>query len=255
MYFWGNSKLLPLGVVLAGLLILRTITLVVYKKRNHTKGKDNFVIGINTISYIAGFVIAILAVLIILKVNVREFFTSISIIAAAIAIISKEYISNAINGMILMFNNQITIGDYIKIGEHEGKIIHLSLMNLHLLNENDDLVYIPNNNILAKEIVNYSKGQTHKTVVEITSGLEEFETVESIEDFFRKALPDINEHVLENSFRVRIENLSEFTITIKVIATLKYQDRLAERKFKRRIINVWLSRHFHSDHRIRRASP
>src|SRR5688500_11711468 len=131
---WGNSKLLPLAVILVSIFLLRLFMLFIYKKRNTTKGKDNFVIGINTITYLLSSIIIVIAVLVILRVNVRGLFTSISIIAAAIAIISKDYISNAINGMILMFNNQITIGDYIRIGTNEGKITHISLMNIQLTN-------------------------------------------------------------------------------------------------------------------------
>src|SRR5690606_19448141 len=106
--------------------LLKVSTLLVYRRRNKVKTHDNFIIGINSIYYIFLSILLILLVMVSMKVNIREFFTSISIIAAAIAILSKDYISNAINGMILMFNNQISIGDHIKIGQHKGKIIHIS---------------------------------------------------------------------------------------------------------------------------------
>lgn len=241
-HIWGNSKLLPLAVLLVSILLLRIFILFIYKKRNTKKGKDNFSIGINTITYLLSSVIVVIAVLVILKVNVRGLFTSVSIIAAAIAIISKDYISNAINGMILMFNNQITIGDYIRLGTYEGKITHISLMNIQLTNENDDIVFIPNNMVMSNEFVNLSKGEVHKTSLEIIANASKFQNIEELEAYFTQVIPEIKTDVIEGTFRIRVIKIKSKTLTLKVQATLRQQDRVAERRFVRKVINAWVAR-------------
>jgi hypothetical protein len=120
----------------------------------------------------------------ILRVNLREFFTSISILGAAIAIVAKDYFSNAINGMILMFNNQISIGDHIQIGAHKGKITHISLLNLQIVNEEDDLIYIPNTNVLILDIINYTKAESLKVSVEFVAKAHIMDSIESLESYF-----------------------------------------------------------------------
>ena len=119
MFWLEHPKTFALIVLIVALYSLKTTALFVYRRRNHIKGKDNFTIGINTIYYIFIIILMIILAMALLRVNLREFFTSISILAAAIAILAKDYISNAINGMILMFNNQISIGDRIQIGGHK----------------------------------------------------------------------------------------------------------------------------------------
>ena len=75
-------------------------------------------------------------------------------IAAALVLITKDYISNLINGMYLTFNRIINIGDQVQIGSLKGKILDITLTNVHLLNDDDDIIYIPNNNVFSTEIIN-----------------------------------------------------------------------------------------------------
>src|SRR5699024_4638319 len=96
--------------------------------------KDNFILGISQIANILSFVAFVIALFLLFNINARDFFTSISIVAAAIAIISKDYVSNMINGMIIMFSDQLSLEDYVKIGTHKGKIVNITLLNTHLLN-------------------------------------------------------------------------------------------------------------------------
>lgn len=233
-------KTVPLIIILLGLYSLRLFTLYVYKKKNNIKGKDNFVIGVNTIYYLLFFALVAIFVMVLLKVNVREFFTSISIIAAAIAIVSKDYISNAINGMILMFNNQITINDYIQIGEHKGKIVHITLMNVQLVNDDDDLIFIPNNTVLSNEIINFTKGESHKTSIEFTTDTKFIETIEDLEIYLVENAVKKNEFAEIETFRLRIISAKNTTVKLKAECKLNTKERRQERFFKRQIINAWL---------------
>jgi small-conductance mechanosensitive channel len=184
--------------------------------------------------------LTVIFMLVLLKVNVREFFTSISIIAAAIAIVAKDYISNAINGMILMFNNQISINDYIRIGAYEGRISHITLMNLQLVNENDDLIFIPNNTVLSSEVINFTKGESHKTAVEFTTETKFISTIDNLEAYLMENAVKLNEHVIVESFRLIIISSKSTSLRLKAEVKLKTNDRRQERLFKKQIINAWL---------------
>lgn len=214
--------------------------LYVYKRRNNIKGKDNFVIGVNTMYYLLFAGVLVIFVLVLLKVNVREFFTSISIIAAAIAIVAKDYISNAINGMILMFNNQISINDYIKIGEHSGRISHISLLNVQLIDENDDLIFIPNNTVLSSEVINFTKGESHKTSIEFSTDAALISSIEELEGYLIEHAVKKNKLADAESFRLRIVSSKSSSIRLKAEGRLNTSERKQERLFKRQIINAWL---------------
>lgn len=238
MIWQDHPKTYPLLILIVGLYILKFFTLLVYKRRNQIKTKDNFIIGINTIYYVFLAMLTVLLIMVVLKVNIKEFFTSISILAAAIAIISKDYISNAINGMIIMFNNQLSINDHIQIGEHKGKIVHISLMNLQLVNEEDDLIYIPNSTVLSKEIINFTKGESHKASIEFTASAETLYSMDGLETYLSEQLHR-DENVERGTFRLKILSMKYEKVRLRAEVNLIIRDRKSERQFKRRVLDAW----------------
>lgn len=238
MFWLAHPKTYALIVLIVALYSLKTTALFVYRRRNQIKGKDNFTIGINTIYYIFVIILLIILAMAILKVNIREFFTSISILGAAIAILAKDYISNAINGMILMFNNQISIGDRIQIGGHKGKITHISLLNLQIINEEDDLIYIPNTNVLSQDIINYTKAESLKVSIEFVAKAQSMESIEALEQYFSNVF-STNPNVEKDTFRLKVIHLKYNRIDLRAEANLIKRDSRMERQFKRQLVNAW----------------
>ncbi len=233
-------KTIPLLIIILSLYAVKFFIALLYKKRNEIKSHDNFIIGINTIYYILLSCLLVILILLLLKVNVKEFFTSISIIAAAIAILSKDYISNAINGMILMFNNQISIGDYIQIGLQKGKIINISLLNVQLVNDEDDLVFIPNNFVLANDFINFTKGESRKTSIEFLAEIKFIESIEEIENYMNENVALKNKDVIPETFKIKTLSVKQNTVRLKAEGNLNTLDRKNERMFKRQLINAWI---------------
>ena len=239
--FNDYPKTIPVLFIILGLFALKQFILYIYKKRTQAVKRDNFVIGISTIYYILLSILLVILVLLLLKVNIKEFFTSISIIAAALAIVSKDYISNAINGMILMFNNQIALNDYIRIGEHKGKIINISLLNVQLINDDDDLIYIANNTVLSNDIVNYTRGETHKTYIEFWIENHYLSTIDEIESYLYENAVSKNNLVIEDTFKIKIITVKSDLLKLKAEVKLSTKERKQERLYRRQIIDSYLN--------------
>jgi small-conductance mechanosensitive channel len=238
MFWQDHPKTYPLLILIIGLYIAKFFTLWMYRRRNNIKSKDNFIIGINTIYYIFLSIIVILLIMVLLRVNVKEFFTSISILAAAIAIVAKDYISNAINGMILMFNNQFSINDHIQIGEHKGKIVHISLLNVQLLDEEDDIIFIPNTKVLSEDIINYSKGESRKASIEFSISAQTIESIDLLEEYLSKALSS-DDNIEPETFNLKILQVRFDKARVRAEVDLKIRDHKNERRFKRALLDAW----------------
>jgi small-conductance mechanosensitive channel len=120
-----------------------------------------------------------------------EFLTSITIVAAAIAILTKEFIANIINGLIIMFSDQLEIGDKIHIGNSTGFIRDITLSNITLKNDTGEIILIPNSMVLSSEVINYSKNNAHQMIFDIELpyssesdlGLLEQRLIDALKDF------------------------------------------------------------------------
>jgi small-conductance mechanosensitive channel len=215
-------------------------TLATLYRRKHLEAKgrrDNFILGINQIAGIASFVVFAFAALMVFDIHIREALTAISIVAAAIAILSKDYVSNMINGMILMFSNQISLDDMVQIGEHRGKIVDLTLLHVHVLNDDDDVIYIPNNLLLTEGIINYTRRPLGKISVEFDLPLSRVESVEDVERYLQEILSPHREQIVKGSYHLKTIRLSKDSVSFKFQCLLKEKgDREVERSIKKMVL-------------------
>jgi hypothetical protein len=98
--------------------------------------------------------LALAVFLSLFNLHLKDLITSLSVAAAAVAIVFKDYISNVINGMVLAFSNRLLIDDYVKIGHHRGRITDITLGSVQLLTDEDEVVFLPNTILFTHEIVN-----------------------------------------------------------------------------------------------------
>ncbi len=143
----------------------RIITLRIYlQQREETKVQPNFMLGIDRIEFLLNLIAILISLMLAFGIQPLEFLTSITIVAAAIALLTKDYITNIVNGLIMMFSDQLEIGDKIQIGRHTGFIRDITLINLILKNDAGEIILIPNTMALAADVVNFSKNNTHQVI-------------------------------------------------------------------------------------------
>ncbi|MCS7037503.1 MAG: mechanosensitive ion channel family protein, partial [Saprospiraceae bacterium] len=189
------SVLSALAVFLILLDFVQVTVIWLYRRRVRTVSDDNFVIGIRhlySIVLVIGLAIGLLS---LFQIHIRDVLTSISIIFAGLAILTKDYVSNMINGMILTFSGQISIGDNIRIGEHRGKIIDITLQNIHLINDDDDVIYIPNNTAMNTDIINYTRRPIKRISLDFEIDLKYLNTIEELEQRLIEALQPFSEQI------------------------------------------------------------
>ena len=215
----------------------RVALVAVYLRRRHrlTDYRDNFIIGINQIASILSFFALVLSVFLLFRIDPRDFFTSISIIAAAIAILSKDYINNMINGLILMFSSHLSIDDYVGIGEYRGRIIDITLMNVHLLTDDDDVIYIANSTILTSNIVNFTIRNHRKMIIEFSLKPDQIEGLNELEGHLVESLNEWKTQILADSANMRVVNINSSTVLIKFQLVLQRTNRRIERDIRRHL--------------------
>ncbi|MEI5985113.1 MULTISPECIES: mechanosensitive ion channel family protein [Sphingobacterium] len=154
----GLSAFLIVSVILS---ILRFLIIFLYNTRHsHRPVRGNFVLGINRLTAILNVVFGIICLMLAFGIDPGKFITSMTIVAMAIAVIFRDYITNMISGLIVMFSEQLSVGDRIRVGEHKGRIIDITFANLVLQDEEDDIVMVPNNMVFTSTFMNLSAHQS-----------------------------------------------------------------------------------------------
>ena len=228
------SKLLS-GNILVSLGRIFLVRFYLRKKKTNSL-HSNFVLGINRIASLLNVIILLIAIMVFFDIDPKEFLSSITIVAAAIALLSRDYIINMLNGLIIMFSDQITLGDYIKVGEHQGKIKDITLLNIVLLNDDYDLVMVPNSLILTANVVNYSRQNIRKLTFDFEATNHSLLNVDEMENELKAKIKPFKEEVQSDSISLKALEIKKDIVKMKLQIQLNNKSRESERKI-RRIIN------------------
>jgi small-conductance mechanosensitive channel len=226
------------GIILFLLVLdfLKVFLLWYYRKRTKIKGEDNYIVGISHIYTLLIYIGTAVGLLALFKLEVKEVFTSLSIIFAGLAILTKDYVSNMINGMIITFSGQLTIGDNVRIGLHRGRIMDITLQNIHILNDDDDYIYIPNNTVFISEVVNYTKRQVKRTSIEFEIDLKHLTNVEELEKNMIETLRPFHLLIKEDSYYLRVTEVKKDLVMMKFQYILKEPNKELERQIRRKTV-------------------
>ena len=206
-----------------------------YRKRKQysRRQNDNLIAGLNNIYYliISGGVVATL--LLFLGFDLFTFFTSLSIFAAALAILSKDYISNVVSGTLIAFSDEINIGDTVQIGGKKGKVTDITLSKFILLNDDDDYVILPNSTVFSNEIINYTRREIRKTSIDFEIDIKYMKNVQELETVLIATLSEYHQLIKSDSYRLKIVEIKKDYVSMKFQYILDKPDRELERDIRR----------------------
>ncbi|MGE6379675.1 mechanosensitive ion channel family protein [Peribacillus muralis] len=118
----------------------------------------------NIITYVINF-IALMMVLEIFGLHVMPLLAGAGVIGLAIGFGAQSLVKDIITGFFVIFEDQFSVGDYIKINTYEGEVIEIGLRTTKIKSNAGELHFIPNGSII--QVTNYSILNS-KAVVDVT---------------------------------------------------------------------------------------
>jgi len=208
-----NSFLVPSLVV----SIIRFIIISVYNAR-HAKGsvRGNFVLGINRMTTMLNVVFIIVGIMVAFGINPLEFLTSLTIVAMAIAVLFRDYITNMLSGLFIMFSDELSLGDRIKVGEHKGRIIDVTFGHIQIQNEEDDIVMVPNNLVFTNAMVNLSAHRSNLFTVRFELPLQTASAVQQLEEEIRNVMRNHPNLAESNEITLQVVEIGKDFVRYKV---------------------------------------
>lgn len=218
--------------------VIRRVINFIYKTRRSIPyyKNDNFNYGINNISRFLLFLGLIATIFGLFGIDLKSLITSLSIVAAAIAIITKDYITDFLIGVYFSFSKEFEINDYVQFGAQKGKVHEISMLKIKLLNDDDDLVIIPNAKIYQNEIINYTKRDIRSLSIDFQLDIQAVQSIEALESDLISSLNDFNEYLEMESFNLKIVELKKDHIDLKFQYILKKFDRDLQRQIRRKTV-------------------
>lgn len=118
------------------------------------------------VSKVLLFILAFAVVLAKLKIDISAFVVSLGVGSLAIALAAQESISNMISGFIIMIDRPFRIGDRIRYADNQvGDVVEIGIRSTKIQDFDNNIVVIPNNEIVKSRLVNITYPTTLTRVV------------------------------------------------------------------------------------------
>lgn len=91
-------------------------------------------------------------------------YASLGSLGLAIGLASQDAAKNLVAGIMMAVSPRFKVGDMVKVGEHYGEVISLDLSTTKLHTFDDDIITVPNADILKMPISNSNNGELNEMV-------------------------------------------------------------------------------------------
>ncbi len=220
----AQDKLLPALIVLVGGFIVLKIIMALLKKGLSKTTKIDAMLNkfiINAVR-IALWVILCVQVMHQLGIDSTSVITIFAAAGAAVALALQGSLSNLASGIIIIFTQPFTHGDYIQGGGLEGKVESIDLLYTTIHTADNKVVSIPNSSLTSGNIVNFYKGGERR--IDVTIGVAYDSDLEKAKSLLIGIAKSTGYYLEEKDIKCDIAEYGDSSITLRLRGWVKSQN-------------------------------
>lgn len=190
----------------------------------------------NTITYVVYF-IAIMMALSVFHIDVKALLAGAGIVGLAIGFGAQSLVKDIITGFFIIFEDQFSVGDQVRIGTYEGVVEEIGLRTTKIKGFTGEVNIIPNGSIV--DVTNFSINNS-KAIVDVSIAYQgDINRAEKVIQELIEKLPEQYEDIVGVPELLGVQNIQAAEVTIRVVAeTLPTKHHAIARILRKEIKNV-----------------
>jgi small-conductance mechanosensitive channel len=170
------------------------------------------------VSKVLLFILAFAVILSKLKIDISAFVVSLGVGSLAIALAAQESISNMISGFIIMIDRPFRIGDRIRYADNQvGDVVEIGIRSTKIQDFDNNIVVIPNNEIVKSRLVNITYPTTLTRVV-VDVGVAYGSDLVKVKETLLKATENDPDLSVQKSPDVFFVNFGAYSLDFRLVA-------------------------------------
>lgn len=216
--FWK----LGLGLVEIGVAYLlgNFIDRMILKLTKSTQRKGAFTF-LASFTNIAIKVVGVIIALDQIGVSMNIIVSALTALGLGVSLALKDNMAAVASGLQILLTKPFQVGDYVKVGKHDGIVKAIEMTYTILETRNDDTVIINNNKMITKTLINYSNVPDRRIVIQYPCLKK---NVREREDLLLRAAKLSKLVVKEPLPKVVISSIHEDNVTLELYCYCKAQD-------------------------------
>ncbi|MGD6849494.1 mechanosensitive ion channel family protein [Rossellomorea aquimaris] len=169
----------------------------------------------NVLTYVIYF-ISLMTILSTLDIDVKGLIAGAGIVGLAVGFGAQNLVRDIITGFFIIFEDQFSVGDYVRIGSAEGTVEEIGLRTTKIKSWTGELHIFPNGNIT--EVTNFS---IHNSIAVVDVSIAYEENIEEAEKVMQElllALPQKYEDLVNPPELLGVQTLGASDVVIRIVA-------------------------------------
>ncbi len=232
------SILIKIGnVVIGKIFMLRTKSpLRISERRENTLVK----LLDNVLTYLVYF-IALLMILETLSFDVKALLAGAGIVGLAVGFGAQNLVRDIITGFFIIFEDQFSVGDMIRVGQFEGTVEEIGLRTTKIKSWTGEINILPNGNIT--EVTNFSINNS-VAFVDVSIAYEgDIPKAEKVIEDLLLELPDKYEEMVAPPELLGVQNLGPSEVVLRVVSEVLPMKHFHISRVLRKEIKMRLDEH------------
>jgi moderate conductance mechanosensitive channel len=185
----------------------------------------------NVVAYVIYF-IAIISILSAFTIDITGLIAGAGVLGLAIGFGAQNLVRDIITGFFIIFEDQFSVGDYVRIGEAEGTVEEIGLRTTKIKAWTGELFIFPNGNVT--DVVNFSIHNSIAVVDVNISYESDIAKVENLIQDFLSTLQERYEQIIKQPELLGVQNLTTTEVVVRITAeTLPMQHFAVARGLRR----------------------
>ncbi|WP_394237960.1 mechanosensitive ion channel family protein [Niallia oryzisoli] len=246
----GEGSLKILGIIIVSMLVVRLGKLAIqniFAARRHSplrisERREATLLKLlqNILTYVIYFV-AILMILSTLTIDVGALLAGAGIVGLAVGFGAQSLVKDIITGFFIIFEDQFSVGDHVRIGQFEGTVEEIGLRTTKIKQWTGELHILPNGSII--EVTNFSLHNSVAVVDISVSYDEDIKRVEQIIEDFLVTAKDKYEDIVDEPKLLGVQSMGASEVMLRVTAETAPMKHFPIARELRKEIKLCLDKH------------
>nr|WP_276323834.1 mechanosensitive ion channel family protein [Planococcus halocryophilus] len=185
----------------------------------------------NVVAYVVYF-IAVVSILATFTIDITGLIAGAGVLGLAVGFGAQNLVRDVITGFFIIFEDQFSVGDYVRIGIAEGTVEEIGLRTTKVKAWTGELFIFPNGNIM--DVVNFS---IHNSIAVVDINISYESDIKRVEELimeFLNSLQERYEQIIKPAELLGVQNLTTTEVVMRITAeTMPMQHFAVAREIRR----------------------
>lgn len=242
-FFSSNNVWIILLTIIISIILLRVKdkflnrAIIKVEKRDNSRDLKREITYIKLAKHVINYAVIIIAFLFILQLlgfNVSSLIAGLGVVSVIAGLALQDALKDIIMGFNIIVDNYFSVGDIIKIGDVEGKVIELGVKSTKLKDVNNDNIFI-----IANRNISQALRLSDQLVVDVPVSYDE--PTEKIEKLIDIMVEQIAQYPnIKNARYLGINEFKDSSVAYRIMIYCSPEYKLASRRYALGIIKSTL---------------